>query len=263
MELRALRPPRATRAAPLAQSTPRRGDAAHRCGYRHTRAPRSVSSAASNASNRSMASAHPRRALDSSRPPALLVIRAYLPKRTRAIGARSRRAVAPVVPFDYVVDSTTIRGRPAPARPGCLDAPASTPPSETRVEPRLPRPACAESSRDLHPGVEQRHQVLNRGWRWARALARLGVSDPHIDRHPGAAAIQNGCEAIPLRPNGVHRRDRRAVFEPNRRCGTLNPGSRQVGALEYGHSAESLSPGTPDGFPSHSSRPVRLSNLAE
>ena len=77
------------------------------------------------------------------------------------------------------------------------------------------------------------------------------------------------------RPNGVHRGPRYLIPLTQRRlrtvgvlschcrCGTLNLlGSRQVGALEYGHwlapvDAESLSPriilpARPDGFPSHS-----------
>ena len=166
-----------------------------------------------------------------------------------------------------------------------------------RVEP--PRPTLGIDQhllnrpvRHLHPGVEQRQQVLNRANRIGRnhpqchhRAAKLRVIDPH--RHPRTPE-QRRLEMGPQhrfgrRTHRVYRGPRnlirlaqrrlRAVFvlSRHRRCGTLEfLGSRQVGAMEYGHwlapvDAKSLSPriiarAPPDGFPSHPLR--RLSESA-
>ena len=160
---------------------------------------------------------------------------------------------------------------------------------DLRIEP--PRPSLGLDQhllnrpvRHLYPGIEQRHQVLNRANRVGRKHpqrhhrpAKLRVIDPH--RHPRTPEQRRlkvrAKHRLRRRPHRVHRgpgnlirltqRRLRAVLilSRHRRCGTLNLlGSRQVGALEYSHwlapvDAESLSPriisrALPDGFPSHS-----------
>ena len=166
-----------------------------------------------------------------------------------------------------------------------------------RVEPRrsslgLDQHVLNRPVRDLHPRIEQRHQILDRANGVGRehsqrhhGSAKLCVIDPHIDRR----ALEQrrfkmaAKHRFRRRPNGVHRGPRYLIRLTQRRlrtvgvlschcrCGTLNLlGSRQVGALEYGHwlapvDAESLPPriisrASPDGFPSHSLQ--RLSGSA-
>ena len=173
---------------------------------------------------------------------------------------------------------------------------------DLRVEPRraslgLDQHLLNRPVRHLHPGVEQRHQILNRAQRVGREhtqrhhrSAKLRIIDPHIHRRTleqrrfkMAAKHRFRC-----RPNGVHRGPRNlirltqrrlrtvgvSVLSCHRRCGTLNLlGSRQVGALEYGHrlapvDAESSSPriisrAPPDDFPSHSLQRLSASAICK
>ena len=140
-----------------------------------------------------------------------------------------------------------------------------------RVEPRraslgLDQHLLNRPVRHFHPGVEQRHQVLNRADGVGREhtqrhhqassrsernrSAKLCVIDPHIHRRTleQRRFKMAAKHRLRRRPNGVDRGPRNLIpltqrrlrtvgmLSCHRRCGTLNLlGSRQVGALEYGH----------------------------
>ena len=109
---------------------------------------------------------------------------------------------------------------------------------------------------DLHPG-EQRQQVLDGAYRVRREhpqrhhrAAKLCVIDPHIDpRTPEQRRLEVAAQhRFGRRTHRVHRGPRNLirlaqrgfravlVLSCHRRCGTLDLlGSRQVGAMEYGH----------------------------
>ena len=131
-----------------------------------------------------------------------------------------------------------------------------------RVEPRraslgLDQHLLNRPVRDLHPGIEQRHQILDRAERVGREhtqrhhrSAKLRIIDPHIDRRTleqrrFKMAAKHRFRRRPHRvdrgPRNLIRLTQRrlrtgGVLSCHRRCATQNLlGSRQVGALEYGH----------------------------